>query len=76
MFLLIGPFIILGAVLKTIGPHDFPPGDYRNEPLFWVAITLIFLVVIGSGMVGSIRFLRRTDDPSLDASGSRDIPRR
>lgn len=65
MALIVGPVVLLVFAVRTLGPHDYPAGDIRNEPLFWVAVGGFVLVIIGAMLVGSIRLLLRgdTSDP-------------
>lgn len=58
MGLIVGPVVLLVAAIKILEPHDFPPGDLRNEPLFWIVMGVVMLVVVGAPMVGSVRVLR------------------
>jgi RsiW-degrading membrane proteinase PrsW (M82 family) len=53
MALIVAPVVLVSAVLTAIEPHHYPPGDFRNEPIFWVvfavvAVTLALFLVIGS----------------------------
>jgi hypothetical protein len=68
MALIVGPVVLIGLALRTLGPHDYPAGDIRNEPLFWAALGVLGLVVIGTLVIGSIRLLirgNRSDRPDL-----------
>jgi uncharacterized membrane protein len=44
-------------------PHDYPARDQRNEPLFWVVVGLVALLVVSVLVVGAIRTLRRGPTP-------------
>jgi hypothetical protein len=59
MALIIGPAIVLLAAVKVLEPHDYPAGDFRNEPLFWIAFGFVVLALVGTMMIGSIRMLLR-----------------
>jgi hypothetical protein len=61
MGLILGPIILLGAAVKVVEPHDYPAGDPRNEPLFWMMFAVVALVLVGSLLVGSIRELRKRE---------------
>jgi hypothetical protein len=54
--------VVVGAI-RIFGPHDYPVGDQRNEPLFWVVVGMLFLVVVSVLVVGAIRTLRRPPTP-------------
>jgi hypothetical protein len=56
----------LGVVVfatRALEPHDYPAGDQRNEPLFWVVVGVFFLLVYSVLVVGAIRTLRRGPRP-------------
>jgi hypothetical protein len=57
MALIVGPIVLFVAAIKIFQPHDYPAGDMRNEPMFWVLAGLVTLVPIGALMVGSVREL-------------------
>jgi galactitol-specific phosphotransferase system IIC component len=57
--LIIAPIIVLIAVVKGLGPHDYPAGDIRNEPVFWILVVIAALIVVGALFLGSFRVLRR-----------------
>lgn len=59
MSLVIGPFILLLAALKIMEPHDYPAGDVRNEPLFWILTGLLAVGLVAVLVIGSIRLLTR-----------------
>ena len=61
MALVIGPAIVLLAVVKVLERHDYPAGDLRNEPLFWMALGLVVLALVATMMIGSIRLLLRRE---------------
>jgi hypothetical protein len=75
MALIIAPLVILGAVVKIVQQHDYPAGDVRNEPLFWMATGTFFFLIGGVVLIGAIRELRR-GKPHAPSPSSRDIPRR
>lgn len=58
MALTIAPIVMFVAAFKMLEPHDYPAGDIRNEPLFWIALGLALLFLGGALIVGSIRTLR------------------
>ncbi|MEX0629648.1 MAG: hypothetical protein WD508_03235 [Chloroflexota bacterium] len=58
MALIVGPIVLFVWAIKIFEPHDYPAGDMRNEPLFWVLAGVVALVLIGAIMVGSVRALR------------------
>jgi hypothetical protein len=59
MALIVGPVVLLIAAIRALAPHDYPAGDIRNEPLFWMALFAFFAVVAGALIIGSIRYLLR-----------------
>lgn len=61
MSFVIGPVVLLVAAVKVVERHDYPAGDIRNEPLFWILVAIAALVLVGALVVGSIRELRRGD---------------
>ena len=60
MSLIVGPVVLLVATLKLFGPHDYPVGDIRNEPMFWLVLWLGAALLVSVSVVGSIRELRRS----------------
>jgi len=61
MALIVGPVVLFVWAVRTLGPHDYPVGDIRNEPLFWVAAGGFVLLIIGAIVVGSVRLLLKRD---------------
>jgi len=63
--LLIGSAVILivagGAIFLT--PHDYPAGDPRNEPIFWIVVGVIALLFAGVSVVAALRTLLRPPTP-------------
>jgi len=59
MALIVGPIVLLVAVVKVFEPHHYPSGDVRNEPLFWIGLAVAALLLTAILVVGSIRTLRR-----------------
>jgi hypothetical protein len=59
MALAIGPFILVLLAIKVFEDHTYPPGDFRNEPVFWIAFGLGAVLLIATMMVGAIRSLVR-----------------
>jgi hypothetical protein len=53
----------LVTAVKILEPHDYPAGDIRNEPLFWIVMAVVALVVVGALLVGAIRVLVRPRAP-------------
>jgi hypothetical protein len=70
MALVIGPLVLVGAAVKVVQVHDYPAGDLRNEPVFWMVTGAFFLLVIGGLIFSAIRELRRaydwTDGPNSE----------
>lgn len=58
MALIVGPIVLVGTVLRAVEVHRYPPGDFRNEPAFWIAMVVLAFVVLGGMIAGSIRLLR------------------
>jgi len=61
--LIIVPFGILIAIIRAVSPHDYPQGDIRNEPVFWLIVTALFVGVGAIILFGSLWSLR-DQDPS------------
>lgn len=61
--LLVSALIVLTLPFRIFGPHDYPAGDQRNEPLFWVVVGVFFLLIVTVLVVGAIRTLRRGPKP-------------
>jgi hypothetical protein len=59
MAVVIGPAILLLALVKILEDHDYPQGDIRNEPAFWAIFGLVAFLLIGTMMLGSLRYLLR-----------------
>jgi hypothetical protein len=76
MSLIIAPLVMLGAVVKIVERHDYPTGDLRNDPLFWIVTGAFFFLVGGTLIVGSIRALRIGDVDVPPVPGPRDIHQR
>ena len=55
--------IVFVVASRIFEPHDYPAGDHRNEPVFWVVIGVVFLLVVTALVVGAIRTLRRGPTP-------------
>ena len=62
MALIVGPFVLLIAAIRALAPDDYPAGDVRNEPLFWVASFAVVAFVAGGLLIGAIRSLLWGDD--------------
>ena len=76
MSLIVGPVIVLVAALKIFEQHDYPAGDLRNEPLFWIILGLLALALAATLMIGSIRLLLRSDANGPSAPRAGDIHER
>jgi len=59
MALIVGPIVLFVVAVRVLEPHDYPAGDIRNEPLFWIMTGVVALIVIGTLIAGSIRLLRK-----------------
>jgi hypothetical protein len=51
--------ILIVAAGAIFSPHDYPAGDPRNEPIFWIVVGAIALLLAGAAVVGAIRTLTR-----------------
>lgn len=56
------PVALLIAAVKVLEPHDYPAGDLRNEPLFWVGLAVVTVLFVGVMVTLAVRRLRETDD--------------
>ena len=56
------PVALLIAVVKLLEPHDYPAGDLRNEPAFWVGVALVTVLFVVVMVVLAVRQLRQTND--------------
>ena len=61
--LLVSALIVFVFATRALEPHDYPAGDQRNEPLFWVVVGVFFLLIVSVLVVGAIRTLRRGPTP-------------
>jgi hypothetical protein len=61
MALIIAPVILVIVAIRVVGPQDYPPGDIRHEPAFWIVFWVAVFVLIGLLVVGSIRYLAKSD---------------
>ena len=63
--LILGPFIIVIAVISFLAPNHQVPGDFRDAIAFRLALLGFFLALGLFGLVSSIRWLladrRRSD---------------
>ena len=78
-FLILGPFALAITILRALEPHEYPPGDLRNEPLFWGLVALLTLLFFGTLMTLAARRLRQGAGAgtTVDPDGApRDIQRR
>lgn len=77
-FLILGPFGLVITFGRALEAHKYPPGDFRNEPLFWAFVVLVTVVFFGTLMILAARRLRH-DDAAATADldePARDIPER
>lgn len=61
--LIVSAGIVFVFGIQIFRPHDYPAGDQRNEPLFWVVVGLVALLVVSVLVVRAIRTLRRGPTP-------------
>lgn len=59
MALVVAPIVLLVATVKILERHNYPAGDIRNEPLFWIVVGVAVLILLGGLVVGSIGVLTR-----------------
>lgn len=59
MAVVVGPFVLIVAVIKVFQQHDYPSGDVRNEPIFWIVVGIGAVMLVGLLVFGSLRELRR-----------------
>jgi cytochrome bd-type quinol oxidase subunit 2 len=59
--LIVGPVVLLVVALRALDSHDYPAGDLRNEPQFWILSFVAALILVGILVRGSIRELIRGD---------------
>lgn len=57
MALILCPFVILIAVLRILGPMDYPVGDARNSIEWRLVVYGAFIVFAALGIVASARWL-------------------
>jgi hypothetical protein len=57
MFLIVGPAIVILAVLKILEPMDYPAGDFRNDIAFRLIFYGFFITFAVVGTVASVRWL-------------------
>jgi hypothetical protein len=55
-FALWGASIVLPRAFET---HNYPAGDPRNEPAFWLVVVVVFVAFVAGALVDAIRGLRR-----------------
>jgi hypothetical protein len=58
--------LLIGAGVRVFSPHDYPAGDQRNNPAFWIVVGVIALLFAVVVIVGSIRELRRGPSRGTD----------
>lgn len=56
---IVAPIIFVIAIVKGLGQHDYPAGDIRNEPMFWIIVVAASVLLVGALVIGSIRVLWR-----------------
>ena len=61
MALIVGPIVLIGWAIYVLEPHDYPAGDLRNEPGFWIVFGLIVITIDVVLIVGSVRVLQEKD---------------
>jgi magnesium-transporting ATPase (P-type) len=61
--LIVSALIVLVVASRIFEPHDYPAGDPRNEPYFWIVVGVFFLLVVSVLVVSAIRTLRRGPEP-------------
>ena len=61
--LLVSALFVFVFAIRALRPHDYPAGDQRNEPLFWVVVGVVSLLVVSVLVVGAVRTLRRVPKP-------------
>jgi len=61
--LLVSALFVFVFAIRALRPHDYPAGDQRNEPLFWVVVGVVSLLVVSVLVVGAVRTLRRGPKP-------------
>lgn len=76
MSLIIAPVLVLGAVVKILERHDYPAGDVRNDPLFWIVTGAFLAVVAALLIIRSIRILKRGDADPRPAPTAGDVRER
>lgn len=55
--------ILIVAAGAIFSPRDYPAGDQRNEPIFWIVVGAIALLFAGAAVVGAMRTLMRDPTP-------------
>ena len=61
MSVVVGPFVLIVAAIKVFEEHDYPSGDVRSEPTFWIVVGIGAIILVGLLVFGSLRELRRVD---------------
>lgn len=56
------PLALLIAGVKLLERHDYPAGDLRNEPVFWVGVALVTVLFVGVMVILAVRRLRKIDE--------------
>ncbi len=56
------PIALLVVGVKLLERQDYPPGDLRNEPVFWVGVALVTVLFVGVMVVLAVRRLRQVDE--------------
>ncbi len=56
------PLALLIAGGRLLERHDYPAGDLRNDPVFWVGVAVITVLFVGVMATLAVRRLRETDE--------------
>lgn len=47
----VGLGILVVGLTRALEPHNYPPGDFRNEPITWVIVGILAVVLGGAGLL-------------------------
>jgi Co/Zn/Cd efflux system component len=70
----VSALIVFVATSRIFEPHDYPAGDQRNEPLFWVVVGVVSLLAVSVSwweQFGRSGEVRRPEKRTIDCSASR-----